>query len=204
MAVCTVYCMEMGDLLFQYIMHELWQYFSVELFSLEMCLFTYYLFDLTSIFLQSHWRHKIFFHSFIVWHCANQPYFDWAERLKQNMRETHTLKLKWNETKRNEMGWNEMKCVYTRLIILYHSDHNLWKFVFVFFSIYFVRSFVVFFWAMQNKRTNESCRVFVAAVLLLSLSTTIINSFKLTVNYIFRLMCTERKSRINKMMNKDN
>lgn len=94
---------------------------------------------------------RFFFHSFIVWHCANQPYFDWAERLKQNMRETHTLKLKWNETKRNEMGWNEMKCVYTRLIILYHSDHNLWKFVFVFFSIYFVRSFVVFFGQCKTK-----------------------------------------------------
>lgn len=125
-----------------------------------------------------------------MWHCANQPYFDRAERLKQKLKRT---RWNWNETKRCEMRWDEM-CAYTRLLILYHSDHNLWKFVFVFFPIYFVCLFVCFLGNSKQKNKWKLSCVFVADVLLLSLSTTIINSFKLTVNYIFRLMCSERKT----------
>lgn len=86
----------------------------------------------------------------------------------------HTETETETETKRNEM--------YTWLLLIqYHSDHNLWKFVFFLICLLFGQC------RKQKNKWKLLC-FFVADVLLLSLSTTtIINSFKLTVNYIFSI-----------------
>lgn len=123
-----VHCMEMGDLLFQYIMHELWQYFSVKLFFSVKCFLSVYLlpirFDL-SIVLHIGDIRFVFLALYDIVR-INHNLIEPNDENKIHDKEKHTE----TETKRNEM--------YTWLLLIqYHSDHNLWKFAFFLICLLF-------------------------------------------------------------------